>query len=225
MGVYRKVGEVNGEDQYRQLDSRRSGHVLHLQVKQSTSVSSVRKNFQYYFPSSLETATDQFQWQIEKPCSRDHNGEMSKRVDPTDTSLFSHSNTSFLSPLFSNWMFKAEYVYGKMIADEDCKVVKFSPFLHEQCNRITIKTPYLESGGGVYLPISEYSAGRMVFAHIGTRRRLFLFVNPETGFWEVRFLMFDHLMAKKTRSHLRHISKRVLFCRLMTRSALRAPHI
>ena len=132
MGVYRKVGEANGEDRYRQLDSRRSGHVLHLQVKRS----------------SLETATDRFQWQIEKPCSKDHNGEMRKRVDPTDTSLFSHSNTSFLSPLFSNWMFKAEYVYGKMIADEDCKVVKFSPFLHEQCNRITIKTPYLESGGG-----------------------------------------------------------------------------
>ena len=98
--------------------------------------------------SSLETATDQIQWQIGKPCSKDHNGEMRKRVDPTDTSLFSHSNTSFLSPLFSNWMFKAEYVYGKMIADEDCKVVKFSPFLHEQCNRVTIKTPYLESGGG-----------------------------------------------------------------------------
>ena len=122
MGVYRKVGEVNGEDRYRQLDSRRSGHVLHLQVKKS----------------SLETAMDQFQWQIEKPCSKDHNGEMRKRVDPTHKSLF----------LFSNWMFKAEYVYGKMIADEDCKVVKFSPFLREQCNRITIKTPYLESGGG-----------------------------------------------------------------------------
>ena len=107
MGVYRKVGEVNGEDRYRQLDSRKSGHVLHLQVKQSKSGPLVRKKLQ--LGSNFETAMDKFQWQIEKPCSRDHNGEMSKRVDPTDTSLFSHSNTSFLSPLFSNWMFKAEW--------------------------------------------------------------------------------------------------------------------
>ena len=133
MGVYRKVGEVNGEDQYRQLDSRGPGHVLHLQFKRG-----------------LET--DQFQWQIEKPCSWDHNGEMRKRVDPTDTSLFSNSNTSYLSPLFSDWMFNSSKPgeAGKtLIADEDCKVARFSPFLHGRCSRITIKTSNGESGGGM----------------------------------------------------------------------------
>ena len=38
---------------------------------------------------------------------------------------------------------------------------------------------------GVYLPTSEFSAGRMVFTHTGARSRLYLFVNPETGVWEV----------------------------------------
>ena len=47
MGVYRKVGEINGEDQYRQLDSRRNGHVLHLQLK-------------------INLETDQFQWQTSR---------------------------------------------------------------------------------------------------------------------------------------------------------------
>ena len=133
LGVFRKVGEVNGEDQYRQLDSRGPGHVLHLQFKRG-----------------LET--DQFQWQIEKPCSWDHNGEMRKRVDPTDTSLFSNSNTSYLSPLFSDWMFNSSKPgeAGKtLIADEDCKVARFSPFLHGRCSRITIKTSNGESGGGM----------------------------------------------------------------------------
>ena len=44
--------------------------------------------------------------------------------------------------------------------------------------------------------------------------------------WSLGGMTHDHLMAKNTRSpHLRQMSKRVLFCRLMTRSALRAPHI
>ena len=123
MGVYRKVGEINGEDQYRQLDSRRNGHVLHLQLK-------------------INLETDQFQWQIEKPFSSNHNGSMRKWVDPANTSLFSPTS----------WMFDSNnegrgICYGKLMEDENCKVAKFSPFMHERCNRITIKTP-TRSGGG-----------------------------------------------------------------------------
>ena len=73
-------------------------------------------------------------------------------MDPRDTSLFSNSNTSNLSPLFSDWMFNSSKPgeAGKtLIADEDCKVERFSPFLHGRCSRITIKTPYGESGGGM----------------------------------------------------------------------------
>ena len=130
MGVYRKAGEINGEDQYRQLDSRRNGHVLHLQLK-------------------INLETDQFQWQIEKPFSSNHNGSMRKWVDPANTSLFSPTS----------WMFDSNNEgrgYGKLMEDENCKIAKFSPFMHERCNRITIKTPTRSGGGSSIICRKKY---------------------------------------------------------------------
>ena len=164
MGVYIKIGE----DKYQQLDSRRNGHILHLQSKIS-----FQNKFQF------------LQWQIEKPFSIDPNCAMKKWASPENKSLFSRTR----------WMFISNKK-GNLIEDENCKVDQFSPLIsvHKQCSKITIKTTsrladYFEgvySCGDVY---SEYSAGRMVFTLIHTERhrKMYMFVNPETGDWEVFF--------------------------------------
>ena len=112
MGVYKKVGETNGEDQYQQLDSRGNGHALH-------------------FKHTTGTGTDHMQWVVEKPLSSNKpNGEMRKLINPAyHTSLFS---------LSEKWMFNESD--GSLTVDTSCKVAKFSPFMYNPCHRITIKT-------------------------------------------------------------------------------------
>ena len=85
---------------------------------------------------------------------------------------------------------------GNLIGDENYKVDQFSPLIsvHKQCSKITIKTTsrLADYFGGVYScgdVYSEYSAGRMVFTltHTERHRKMYMFVNPETGDWEVFF--------------------------------------
>ena len=68
------------------------------------------------------------------------------------------------------------------------------PRVRRYVEKVIIKIIMISiSFSGVFLPSAEYSAGRIVFYHTLTRKPMFLFVNPDTGFWEVE----DHFTLSK----------------------------